>query len=676
MVVGAEVVGMAAVGLPAEGLGVSGPDSDGVGLAAVDGLADAAPDGSSPFAGGATRGIPGVGVRPVPADGAVGDSPAAGPVRPPPPSRDPPEGASENPRPAISAAADTAPTAPAATATRRARHAPRRRREWRPAPDRPCAGTGVDTGIGGSSRVSPMPRVSTMPRVSPWAFRVSWVFRASAGSYTSRHPCAAAGSAYASYAGGGSVCGRYTFGGPWGSPPVAPSAYSVGLNMAANSRHRWCWWDSTAAISAQTDASHVAENTAHDAIPGRKLPDMQVIQSTKLANVCYEIRGPVLEEAMRLEAAGHRILKLNTGNPAAFGFECPPEILEDVLRNVSSAHGYGDAKGLLAARRAVVMHNQTLGIETDVEHVFIGNGVSELIVMAMQGLLDDGDEVLVPAPDYPLWTAAVSLSGGTAVHYRCDEQADWMPDLADVERKVTDRTKAIVIINPNNPTGAVYDEAMIKGLTDIARRHNLLVCSDEIYDKILYDGATHTPTAAVAPDLLTLTFNGMSKAYRVAGYRVGWMSISGPRAHADSYIEGLTILANMRLCANMPGQHGVVAALSGRQTINDLVLPGGRLREQRDVAYELLTQIPGVTCVKPKGALYLFPRLDPKVFKIKDDRRMVLDLLRREKIMVVQGTGFNWPEPDHFRVVTLPTVGDLRDAVGRIGHFLDGYSQA
>ncbi|WP_112469223.1 pyridoxal phosphate-dependent aminotransferase [Streptomyces triticisoli] len=364
---------------------------------------------------------------------------------------------------------------------------------------------------------------------------------------------------------------------------------------------------------------------------------MQVTQSTKLANVCYEIRGPVLEEAMRLEAAGHRILKLNTGNPAAFGFECPPEILEDILRNVSTAHGYGDAKGLLAARRAVVMHNQTLGIETDVEHVFIGNGVSELIVMAMQALLDDGDEVLVPAPDYPLWTAAVSLAGGTAVHYRCDEQSDWMPDLADVERKVTDRTKAIAVINPNS--------------------------------------ATHTPTAKVAPDLLTLTFNGMSKAYRVAGYRVGWMSISGPRAHADSYIEGLTVLANMRLCANMPGQHGVVAALSGRQTINDLVLPGGRLKEQMDVAYETLTQIPGVTCVRPKGALYLFPRLDPAVFKIKDDRQMVLDLLRREKIMVVQGTGFNWPEPDHFRVVTLPTAGDLRDAVERIGNFLEGYSQ-
>src|SRR3954451_11087741 len=348
------------------------------------------------------------------------------------------------------------------------------------------------------------------------------------------------------------------------------------------------------AITAQMDVSHVAESTAHDALPGRKLPDMQVIQSTKLANVCYEIRGPVLEEAMRLEAAGHRILKLNTGNPAAFGFECPPEILEDILRNVSTAHGYGDAKGLLAARRAVVMHNQTLGVERDVEHVFIGNGVSELIVMAMQGLLDDGDEVLVPAPDYPLWTAAVSLSGGTAVHYRCDEQADWMPDLADVERKVTDRTKAIVIINPNNPTGAVYDETVLKGLTDIARRHNLVVCSDEIYDKILYDGATHTPTAAIAPDLLTLTFNGLSKAYRVAGYRSGWMAVCGPKTHAGSYIEGLTILANMRLCANMPAQHAIATALGGHQSITSLVLPGGRLAAQRDATYAALTSIPGV----------------------------------------------------------------------------------
>jgi alanine-synthesizing transaminase len=402
---------------------------------------------------------------------------------------------------------------------------------------------------------------------------------------------------------------------------------------------------------------------------------MQVIQSTKLANVCYDIRGPVLEEAMRLEAAGHRILKLNTGNPALFGFECPPEILEDMLRTLGGAHGYGDSKGILPARRAVMQHYQTQGIEVGVEDIYLGNGASELIQMSMQALLDDGDEVLVPAPDYPLWTASVSLAGGTAVHYRCDEQADWQPDLADIERKVTDRTKAIVIINPNNPTGAVYEEEMLRGITDIARRHGLVVCSDEIYDKILYDDAVHIPTAKVAPDLLTLTFNGLSKAYRVAGYRSGWLAVCGPKAHAASYLEGLTILANMRLCANVPAQHAVAVALGGRQSIKDLVLPGGRLREQRDTAHDLLTQIPGVSVVKPKGALYAFPRLDPKVFKIKDDAQMVLDLLRAEKILVVQGTGFNWPEPDHFRLVTLPHKEDLTDAVTRIGRFLDGYSQ-
>ncbi|MFF3563444.1 pyridoxal phosphate-dependent aminotransferase [Streptomyces sp. NPDC002574] len=402
---------------------------------------------------------------------------------------------------------------------------------------------------------------------------------------------------------------------------------------------------------------------------------MQVIQSTKLSNVCYDIRGPVLEEAMRLEAAGHRILKLNTGNPAAFGFECPPEILEDMLRSLGGAHGYGDSKGILPARRAVMQHYQTKGIDLDVEDIYLGNGVSELIQMAMQALLDDGDEVLIPAPDYPLWTAAVSLSGGTPVHYRCDEQADWFPDLADIERKITDRTKALVIINPNNPTGAVYDDELLRQLTDLARRHHLIVCSDEIYDKILYDGVTHTPTAAIAPDLLTLTFNGLSKAYRVAGYRSGWLAVCGPKEHATSYLEGLTILANMRLCANVPAQHAVATALGGRQSIKDLVLPGGRLAEQRDVAYELLTQIPGVSCVRPKGALYAFPRLDPKVYKVKDDQQMVLDLLRAERILVVQGTGFNWPEPDHFRLVTLPSKEDLTDAVGRIGRFLDGYGQ-
>ncbi|MFJ9769911.1 pyridoxal phosphate-dependent aminotransferase [Kitasatospora sp. NPDC101157] len=403
---------------------------------------------------------------------------------------------------------------------------------------------------------------------------------------------------------------------------------------------------------------------------------MQVIQSSKLANVCYDIRGPVLDEAMRLEEQGHRILKLNTGNPATFGFEAPPEILQDILRNLANAHGYGDSKGLLAARRAVVMHYEERGLHgLSVDDVFLGNGVSELIQLAMTALLDDGDEVLVPAPDYPLWTASVSLAGGTAVHYRCDEQAEWYPDLADIEAKVTDRTRAIVVINPNNPTGAVYPREVLEGIVEIARRNKLVVYADEIYDKILYDGAEHVPLATLAPDLFCVTFNGLSKSYRVAGFRSGWMVLSGDRQRAHSYIEGLTVLASMRLCANMPAQHAVAAALGGRQSIKDLVLPGGRLLASRDAAYELLNQIPGVSCVKPKGALYAFPRLDPKVYKIKDDAQMVLDLLRSQRILLVQGTGFNWPEPDHFRLVTLPRPEEITEAVTRIGDFLSGYSQ-
>ncbi|MEU8512318.1 pyridoxal phosphate-dependent aminotransferase [Kitasatospora sp. NPDC048722] len=403
---------------------------------------------------------------------------------------------------------------------------------------------------------------------------------------------------------------------------------------------------------------------------------MQVIQSSKLANVCYDIRGPVLDEAMRLEEQGHRILKLNTGNPAVFGFEAPPEILQDILRNLATAHGYGDSKGLLSARRAVVMHYEDRGLHgLSVDDVFLGNGVSELIQLAMTALLDDGDEVLVPAPDYPLWTASVSLAGGTAVHYRCDEQAEWYPDLADIEAKVTDRTRAIVVINPNNPTGAVYPREVLEGIVEIARRHKLVVYADEIYDKILYDDAEHVPLATLAPDLFCVTFNGLSKSYRVAGFRSGWMVLSGDRTRARSYIEGLTVLASMRLCANMPAQHAVAAALGGRQSIRDLVLPGGRLLASRDAAYELLNDIPGVSCVKPKGALYAFPRLDPKVYKIKDDAQMVLDLLRSQRILLVQGTGFNWPEPDHFRLVTLPRAEEITDAVTRIGDFLSGYTQ-
>ena len=401
---------------------------------------------------------------------------------------------------------------------------------------------------------------------------------------------------------------------------------------------------------------------------------MQVTQSSKLANVCYDIRGPVLRHARKLEAEGHHILKLNIGNPAPFGFDAPEEILQDVILNLSGAHGYGDSKGLLSARRAVVQYYQQKGVHgVDIEDVYLGNGASELIVMAMQALLDNGDEVLIPAPDYPLWTAAVSLSGGRPVHYICDEGAGWFPDPDDIASKITDRTKALVVINPNNPTGAVYSTELLESLVELARRHNLVLFSDEIYDKILYDGVTHTATAALAPDLICLTLNGLSKAYRVAGFRTGWMVVSGPKQHAESYVEGLDILANMRLCPNMPTQFAVQTALGGYQSINDLVLPGGRLVEQRDTAWQLLNEIPGVSCVKPTGALYAFPKLDPKVYPVVDDEKFVMDLLQQEKILVVQGTGFNWPRPDHFRIVTLPRVSDLEDAIGRIARFLSAY---
>jgi len=400
----------------------------------------------------------------------------------------------------------------------------------------------------------------------------------------------------------------------------------------------------------------------------------EVMQSTKLADVLYDIRGPVLEEAKRLEDEGHRILKLNIGNPAPFGFDAPDEILVDMIANLHQAQGYSDSQGLMPARRAVVQHYEERVPGIDVDDVYLGNGVSELIVMAMQALLDDGDEVLVPMPDYPLWTAAVSLAGGTAVHYRCDEESDWNPDLDDVRAKVTDRTKAIVVINPNNPTGAVYTPDVLRDLVQVARENNLIVYADEIYDKILYDDAEHTCVASLAEDLLCVTFNGLSKAYRVAGFRSGWMILSGPKHHARSYVEGLNMLANMRLCPNVPSQYAIATALGGRQSINDLLLPGGRLLEQRNRAYELLTAIPGVTCVKPKGALYMFPRLDPEVYPIADDEKFAFDLLREQKLLVVQGTGFNWPQPDHFRLVTLPRVEDLEDAIGRIATFLATYA--
>ncbi|MET8543579.1 pyridoxal phosphate-dependent aminotransferase [Kitasatospora sp. NPDC004799] len=403
---------------------------------------------------------------------------------------------------------------------------------------------------------------------------------------------------------------------------------------------------------------------------------MEFRQSSKLNDVCYEIRGPVVDQANALEEAGHSVLRLNTGNPAPFGFEAPEEIVQDIIRNLPKAHGYSDSRGILPARRAVVQYYQQRGVEgVTVNDVYLGNGVSELIQMAVTALVDDGDEVLVPMPDYPLWTAAVRLAGGKAVHYLCDEEADWYPALDDIAAKITARTKAIVVINPNNPTGAVYPKELLEGILDLARRHHLMVLADEIYDKILYDDAEHHCLAALADDVLTLTFNGLSKSYRVAGFRSGWLVVTGPKQHATDYLEGLTMLSGMRLCPNVPAQYAVQAALGGHQSINDLVLPGGRLTEQRDIAVKALNEIPGVSCVKPKGALYAFARLDPAVHRIVDDERFVLDLLLREKIHVVQGTGFNWPRPDHFRFVTLPRADDLETAINRIGRFLATYRQ-
>ena len=401
------------------------------------------------------------------------------------------------------------------------------------------------------------------------------------------------------------------------------------------------------------------------------------MQSQKLANVLYDIRGPVLEEAKRLEAQGHRIIKLNIGNPQPFGFETPPEVLVEVVRNLPTSQGYSDSQGILSARTAVVQNYQERGIDiTDVDDVWLGNGVSELIQIALNALLDHGDEVLIPAPDYPLWTAATSLSGGTPVHYLCDETNGWMPMIEDIRAKITERTKAIVVINPNNPTGAVYSPEILREIADLAAERGLIVMADEIYDKILYDDAVHTTFAAIAPDVFTLTFNGLSKAYRLAGFRAAWMLMTGPSKHATSYIEGINMLTNMRLCANVPAQHAIQTALGGRQSIRDLVLPGGRLLEQRDAAITALEKIKGVSCVKPKGALYVFPKLDPSVYPIADDRKFVLDFLRAEHVLVVQGTGFNWPTTDHLRIVTLPHAKDLTEAIGRLGNFLSKYDPA
>ena len=401
-----------------------------------------------------------------------------------------------------------------------------------------------------------------------------------------------------------------------------------------------------------------------------------IVKSSKLANVGYDIRGPVLDKARQMEEEGHKIIKLNIGNVAAFGLMPPDEIVQDMIRNLPSqvAAGYTDSKGLFAPRKSVVHYTQEKHIAgVTVDDVYLGNGASELIAMSMNALLDAGDEVLIPSPYYPLHTAVVSLSGGTPVHYRCDEGSGWLPDLQDLASKVTPRTKAVVVINPNNPTGALYPDDLLRGIVEIARRHQLIVFADEIYDKTLYDGATHTSIASLADDVLFVTFNGLSKNYRSCGYRAGWMVVSGDKRHARDYIEGLNMLASMRLCANTPGQLAIQTALGGYQSIKDLVAPTGRLCRQRDLAYDLLSAIPGVSVVKPKGALYMFPRLDPKMYPITNDQDFAYELLAEEKVLIVQGTGFNWAEPDHFRVVFLPNSDDLHEAFGRIERFLAHY---
>ncbi len=401
-----------------------------------------------------------------------------------------------------------------------------------------------------------------------------------------------------------------------------------------------------------------------------------ILKSNKLANVFYDIRGPVAHAAKKMEEDGHRILKLNIGNPKPFGLDAPEEIIQDVILNLPDSEGYCDSKGLFSARKAVMQYSQQKGIkDVSIEDIILGNGVSELIVMSMQGLLNSGDEVLIPSPDYPLWTGAVSLGGGTPVHYHCDEQSNWFPDMDDIRKKVNNNTKALVLINPNNPTGAVYPDEVLLELIQIAREHNLIVFSDEIYDKILFDGATHTSTASLADDLLFITFNGLSKNYRLAGFRAGWMIISGAKHKAKDYIEGLEMLASMRLCANVPSQHAIQTSLGGYQSIDDLVAPGGRIYEQRNIAYQALNSIPGISCTKPMGALYCFPKIDIKKFNIYNDERMVLDLLEQQKILIVHGTAFNWSQPDHFRVVFLPRPEDLTLALDKMGQFFSSYKQ-
>lgn len=445
-----------------------------------------------------------------------------------------------------------------------------------------------------------------------------------------------------------------TGGGPPSVPaPAAPSRLSI--SEPAASSHRLI---------------------SEPAAPSRRLraPMRPILKSEKLTGICYDIRGPVLARARQMEDEGQHVIKLNIGNPAAFGFLAPEEIVQDVIHNLPEASGYCDAKGLFSARKAIMHYTQTKGVRgVAIDDIYIGNGVSELIVMTMNGLLNNGDEVLIPSPDYPLWTAAVSISGGVARHYLCDEENGWIPDLDDLRSKITPRTRAIVVINPNNPTGVLYPESVLREIVEIAREHDLILCADEIYDKVLYDGVRHTAISTLSDDVVCLTYGGLSKNWRACGYRSGWCIVTGEKAHARDYIEGLDMLASMRLCANVPGQLAIQTALGGYQSIDELVAPAGRLTRQRDLAWELLTAIPGVTCVKPQAAMYLFPRLDPDVYPIVDDEQFVLEFLQEEKVLVVQGTGFNWPHTDHLRIVFLPNADDLKEAIGRLARFLEGY---
>lgn len=429
--------------------------------------------------------------------------------------------------------------------------------------------------------------------------------------------------------------------------------------------------------SETTDTAPKAVGADQAARPVRRTTRRIFDQSEKMKDVLYEIRGPVAAEAERMELDGHNILKLNTGNPAVFGFDAPDVIMRDMIAALPTSQGYSTSKGIIPARRAVVTRYEVIPDfpNFDVDDVFLGNGVSELITMTMQALLNDGDEVLIPAPDYPLWTAATSLSGGKPVHYLCDEENEWNPSIEDIRSKITEKTKAIVVINPNNPTGAVYSRKILQEIADVAREYDLLVLADEIYDRILYDDAQHINMATLCPDLMCITYNGLSKAYRVAGYRAGWMIITGPKRYAKGFIDGLELLAGTRLCPNVPAQHGIQVALGGRQSIYGLTGEGGRLLNQRNVAWEKLNEIPGVSCYKPMGALYAFPKLDPNVYEIHDDTQLMLDILRSEKILLVQGTGFNWPHHDHFRVVTLPWASQLENAIERLGNFLVSYKQ-